>query len=99
MEDIFDTHFMAVPVITYSYSYLGHMSGGNKKVGQRKEMATDLSKFLYYSSPEEIRFDNVVKMKAIDGFVDELQERNVGPSGIISKLNTLCYAQTFLLHR
>jgi len=77
---------------------MGSRRGGEKKDSQRKEIATDLSKFLYHSSPE-LDFNNVVKMKAVNDYVDELEQRKIGPSGIVSKLNTLCHAQTFIIDR
>ncbi len=74
------------------------LAGGSKKGQQAKEMATDLSKFLHLSAPE-IDITNVIKMKFVEWYVEELRNRKIGPSGIISKLNVLCTAQTFLLHR
>jgi hypothetical protein len=62
-------------------------------------MATDLSKFLYYSSPSDIDVNHTVKMKCIEEYIKELQRRRIGPSGIISKLNTLCFAQMFIVQR
>ncbi len=41
---------------------------------------------------------DLVKMKAVNAYVKELHKRNVGPSGIIYKLDT-CLAQTFIVHR
>lgn len=58
-------------------------------------MAIDLSKFLHFTS-SSLNIENVVKMKEVDGYVEELRKRKVGPSGIVSKLTTLCHAQTFL---
>lgn len=80
-------------------SYLGHISGGSKPVEQRKEMARELSKFLYYTTPEEINFHDVVNIQSIDAFVKELNVRKIGPCGLMLKLNTLCHAHRFLLHR
>ena len=62
-------------------------------------MATDLSKFLHHSSPNELDFNEVVRMKSVEEYIRELQTRRIGPSGIVSKLNTLCFAQTFVMHR
>lgn len=74
------------------------LAGGKKKAQQAKEMATDLSKFLHYSAAE-VDLDEVLKMKSVDRYMEELRRRKIGPSGIISKLNVLCTAQTFLVHR
>lgn len=81
------------------YRFLGSLGGGQKKASQQKEMATDLSKFLHFSSPDKIDINNSVKMKCVEDYVEELQRRTIGPSGIISKLNTLCFAQTFIVQR
>ena len=59
----------------------------------------DLSKFLRHASPDAISLEDVTKVKAIQSFVGKLQQRNIGPSGIIGKLNVLSYAQNFILHR
>lgn len=75
------------------------MAGGKKRESQQKEMSTDLSKFLYHASPAEFDFLNVVKVKAIAVYVNELEQRKLGPSGIIAKLNILCHAQNFLIER
>jgi site-specific recombinase XerD len=75
------------------------VQGGGKKAGQAKEITVDLSKFLQFCSPEEIDLTNVCKPKSIEDYLDELQRRKVGPSEIISKLNVLNYAQTFIVHR
>lgn len=79
------------------YRYLGSRRGGEKKESQQKELATDLSKFLRHSNSTELNFHDVVRMKAVNDYVDELERWKIGPSGIISKLNTLCHAQTFLI--
>ena len=78
--------------------YLSSLAGGQKKPSQQKEMATDLSKFLKFAS-SDLDLSSLVKMKEIEKFVEELQDRRIGPSGITSKLNTLCSAQRFLIHR
>lgn len=78
---------------------MGSLAGGKKKEGQCREMARDLSKFLYFSNPSELDFNHILKMKSVEAFIDELGRRAVGPSGTISKLNVLCFAQTFILHR
>ena len=70
-----------------------------KKSSQSKEMVTDLSKFLKYSKKEDIDINIVVQMKAVDGYVNHLRERRLGPSGIISKLNVINFGQKFLLYR
>jgi hypothetical protein len=75
------------------------VQGGGKKAGQAREMTVDLSKFLRFCSPDEIDVTSVCKPKSIEDYLDELQRRKVGPSGIISKLNVLNYAQTFVVHR
>lgn len=84
-----------------TYRFLGSLNGGSKKEGQQREMATDLSKFLYLSTPSgsSIDLEVVISTKAVEAYVEELRQRNVGPSGIIAKLNTLCFAQTFLIYR
>lgn len=80
--------------------FLGSLAGGSKKISQQKEMAVDLSKFLRFASTDDSVDINLVScMKAIEDYVAELQKREIGPSGIIAKLNVLCYAQTFILHR
>ncbi len=83
------------------YRYLGSLIGGNKKPSQQREMATDLSKFLFFSAPpgSPLNIDMSVSMNAIEAFQQELTDRKLGPSGIISKLNVLCFAQKFILHR
>lgn len=79
--------------------FLGSLAGGKKEPSQQREMAVDLSKFLHFASSSSLNLQNVVRMKAVDEYVEELRRRKVGPSGIISKLNNLCHTQTFVLHR
>jgi hypothetical protein len=44
----------------------GSHRGGEKKESQQKEIVTDLSKFLYHSSPDhELDLKNVVKMNSV----------------------------------
>ncbi len=61
-------------------------------------MATDISKFCYYCSSDKIDLEDVVRMKCVQAYVEELRSK-LEPSGIISKLNVLCYAQEFVLQR
>lgn len=85
---------------TLYYSYLGTDSGGGKKGSPVKEMATDLSKFLFFSCKgQDLDMKRVASFKAVEAFVEELRRRKVGPSGIIGKLNVLMLAQSFLLYR
>ncbi len=72
--------------------------GGSKKYQQQREMATDLSKFLYFTGGE-ICIQKVASFKAVEAYVKELHDRKVGPSGIIAKLNVISFAQAFLIHR
>lgn len=62
-------------------------------------MAKDLAKFLHFCSPLSLDLENVVKSVAVDEFVEHLKSRNIGPSGIISKLNVLCYAQDYIVYK
>ena len=87
------------PHCTFCYRFLGSLASGQKKTNQQKEMATDLSKFLHFASSEALDITLVTKMKLIKGYISELQRRKIGPSGIISKLNTLSFAQTFISQR
>ena len=80
------------------YRYLGSRRCGEKRESQQREIATDLSKFLRHCS-SDVDLNNVVRMKAVNEYVDELEKRKIGPSGIVSKLNTLCHAQTFVIDR
>lgn len=74
--------------------------GGGKKPQQAKEMATDMSKFLYFcAGPAPLDFDHATSSEDISRFTEELKRLGLGPSGIVSKLNVLCYAQSFMLHR
>ena len=75
------------------------MACSEKKASIAKEIATDVSKFLHFTTPAEPVFEDVVKVKAIEAFVNELHRRQIGQSGIASKLNACCQAQTFILHR
>jgi hypothetical protein len=61
-------------------------------------MAVDLSKFLRHTA-DTLALENVVKMRAIQAYIDHLQERKIGPSGTISKLTILGYAQKFVIQR
>ena len=79
--------------------FLCSVACSEKKASIAKEIATDVSKFLCFTSPEKIDIEHVVKMKAIEAFVEELHRREIGASGIVSKLNAICHAQTFILHR
>ena len=61
-------------------------------------MATDLSKYLYYSREEgttKPEIEKVASFKCIEAFIEELVKRQLGASGMISKLNTLMSAQCF----
>ena len=64
-------------------------------------MATDLSKFLFFSAGQAGDLDiyMVASFKAIESFVEELQKSKVGPSGIISKINVIVTAMSFVLHQ
>lgn len=59
-----------------------------------------MSKFLYFSTPagEAADITRVTSIKAIETFIEELERLNLGPSGISSKINVLCFAQKFILH-
>lgn len=63
-------------------------------------MATDLSKFLRFAADgDDADITLVSSFKSIERFLEELEKRRVGPSGMISKLNTLCSSMSFVLHR
>lgn len=62
-------------------------------------MAKDLSKFLMFHKTEEPDMKKVASFKAVECYVEELQKRNIGSSGIIAKLNVLCFAQVYLLNK
>ena len=79
--------------------FLGSLAGGQKKDSQQKEIATDLSKFLHFSSSGKIDINTSVDVNCVEEYVEELRRRRIGPSGVISKLNTLCFAQSFIVQR
>lgn len=64
-------------------------------------MATDLSKFLRFTAKGEVGIDisRVASFRAVERHVSELRRREVGPSGIISKLNVIALGQSFMLYR
>lgn len=80
------------------FRYLGSRRGGEKRENQQREIATDVSKFLYLSNPAEPDLNQVIRMWAINRYVDEVV-RLIGPSRVLGKLNALCHAQTFLMDR
>lgn len=79
--------------------YLGSDFAGGKKGSQQREMARDLSKFLWLvSEGRALDLKNVASQRNIDAYVQAIRELKIGPSGIISKLNVIVAAQNFLLH-
>ena len=77
---------------------MGSLSGGSKRENVQKENALDLSKFLHFADPDEINLNHVLSIHKIEEYLKELVKRNLGPSGPVSKLQTLSQAQTFLVH-
>jgi hypothetical protein len=80
----------------FHYRFLGGLLGGKKSANQQREMAVDLSKFQCHTT-DTLALENVVKMKAVQTYIDHLQERKIGPSGTISKLTIPGYAQKFII--
>ena len=75
------------------------MDGGRRGFRHSKQVAIDVSKFLYFTSPSNTVVDwfKIMDRQAIKAYTDRLRKDGIGDSGILDKLNYLKLAVNFLL--
>ena len=77
--------------------YLASRYGGRKKEKERQEIMTDVSKFLFFADPDKCDLKNVLSCRNIRQYVVLLEGKEIGPSGILTKLWRLVMATEWLI--
>ena len=84
-------------VCAFPYRFLQSVEGGSKSTAATKQDVIDLANFLYLANLNSCDLDNVIQMPNIVKFLNELRKCGVGPSGQITKLQTLLNAVKMLV--
>ena len=87
------------PMFYRFQDYLKGIDGGQRSEKTAKEIATDVSKFLWYACGRDSPNPNWARLTDRDqliGFTDKLKRAKVGPEGQLSKLDALSAALKFL---
>lgn len=84
-------------VCTFPYRFLQSVEGGSKSTAATKQEVVDLAKFLYLANSNSCDLDNVIQMPNLVKFLNELRKCGVGPSGQITKLQTVLNAVKMLV--
>ena len=79
-------------VVNIPYRFLQSVEGGSKSAAATKQEVVDLAKYLYLADSNTCDLDNVTRMPNIVKYLNELRSCGVGPSGQITKLQTLLNA-------
>ena len=85
------------PLHIISYRFLQSVEGGSKKPAATLQEVVDLSKFLHLADPTSCNLDNVTQMQHVVKYLNGLRNSGVGPSGQITKLQTLQNAVKMLV--
>ena len=83
---------MCCVLFKYLYRFLQSVEGGSKNAKAAEQEAVDLAKFLHLADKSCCDITNVTRMANVVRYLNKLRESKVGPSGQITKLNTLCNA-------
>lgn len=68
-----------------------------KREAQVREMLVDLSKYLCHCCSSVCIIRHVINMPLIEGYLDTLMGLNIGPSGQVTKLQTIIAAQGYFI--
>ena len=88
---------MCCVLFKYLYRFLQSVEGGSKNAKAAEQEAVDLAKFLHLADKSCCDITNVRRMANVVRYLNKLRESKVGPSGQITKLNTLSNALKMLM--
>lgn len=80
---------MSCVIFTYPYKFLQSVEGGSKNEKAAEQEAVHLVKFLHLADISCCDITNVTRVANVVQYLNKLRESKVGPSGQITKLNTL----------
>lgn len=75
------------PQIAKLHQTLISFDGGSKSTQQAKQITTDISKFLAFADSTKFDWNCLSSYKTIREYIKKLEEYEVGPDGILSKLD------------
>ena len=68
------------------FEWLGTIDGGARKVEQRKQIVSNVSKFLFFANPNEVNPNAVLDAKLVNNFLTSVKDAHLQPAGIAAKV-------------
>ena len=78
-------------------NYLQSPDGAIRPKQEASRIVSDVNKFLCFSNKSTLDFNNLLIISNLRSYTDKLQKDGIGPDGIITKLQRLQMAMSYII--